>query len=100
MLTCGMCPAFLFDEESVRLRLCFGCRQPPAQILITEAPSLNSDKQIMPDTTLLDRINELEYFVRDVATNYDCDSDAHRYGTRCRQCEANKLLSKNGERQC
>jgi hypothetical protein len=31
-------------------------------------------------------------FIRDVATNYDHDEDAHKYGTRCRKCEAAKLL--------
>lgn len=49
---------------------------------------------------LLDRLAAAERerdaardFLRDVATNYDHDSDAHKYGTRCRVCEAEKLLS-------
>lgn len=40
------------------------------------------------------RIAELESFVRDVRDNWDCDEDAHRHGTRCRACEAAKLLPK------
>jgi len=40
------------------------------------------------------RITELEDFVRDTAENYDCDKDAHTHGTRCRTCEATKLLNK------
>lgn len=36
---------------------------------------------------------EWHEFVRDVANNYDCDSDAHRYGTPCRACEAKQLLA-------
>lgn len=31
-------------------------------------------------------------FARDIATNYDCDNDAHKYGTPCRACSAEKLL--------
>lgn len=31
MPTCGSCPAFLFDPESLAVRRCFGCRSgPPA----------------------------------------------------------------------
>lgn len=37
-------------------------------------------------------LREVMEFVRDVATNYDHDSDAHRYGTPCRECGAQKLL--------
>jgi len=44
--------------------------------------------------TLLERIKKLEEFARDVSSNYDCDSDAHKYGTICRQCEALKVLTK------
>jgi len=39
-------------------------------------------------------INELLDFVKDIQDNYDCDSDAHKYDTRCRTCEAEKLLQK------
>lgn len=48
----------------------------------------------LPDEVprLLARVNELEEFVRDIRDNYDCDADAHRYHTRCRACEADKLL--------
>jgi chromosome segregation ATPase len=35
-------------------------------------------------------------FVRDIAKNYDCDQDAHRHGTSCRCCEAQKLLADLG----
>lgn len=43
---------------------------------------------------LMTRIQELESFVTNVSDNYDCDNDAHRYGTICRSCEASKLLKK------
>lgn len=33
-------------------------------------------------------------FVKDIATNYDCDIDTHRYNTSCRCCDANNILSK------
>lgn len=61
--TCGMCPAFLYDEESVQLRLCFGCRQPPAQMLITEPPPPVINEQPMTEDEirlLKERISVLE----------------------------------------
>lgn len=45
-----------------------------------------------PPTPPLDK--DLAYFLRDLAENYDHDTDAHRYGTRCRQCEAEKLRAR------
>lgn len=36
---------------------------------------------------------DLETFVRDIATNYDHDEDAHKYRTSCRVCEAQNLLN-------
>jgi hypothetical protein len=40
-------------------------------------------------------IKELLEFTDDVANNYDCDTDAHKYNTRCRSCEAKKLIQKH-----
>ncbi len=37
----------------------------------------------------------LEEFVRNIRDDYDCDSDAHRYNTGCRVCEADKVLESN-----
>lgn len=37
---------------------------------------------------------EIVEFVRDVATNWDHDGDAHRYGTSCRVCDAAALFKK------
>lgn len=31
-------------------------------------------------------------FIRDVATNWDCDVDGHKYNTGCRKCSASELL--------
>lgn len=33
-------------------------------------------------------LREARETLRDFAENYDCDSDAHRYGTTCRACDA------------
>ena len=38
------------------------------------------------------RVKELESFARNVATNYDHDEEAHKYGTSCRVCDAHALL--------
>lgn len=35
---------------------------------------------------------EIMSFIRDISCNYDCDDDAHKYGTTCRACEAKALL--------
>ena len=32
-------------------------------------------------------------FIENIAENWDCDDDSHRYNTICRKCEAEKLLS-------
>lgn len=37
-------------------------------------------------------IESLESFVRDIRDNFDCDSDAHKYGTTCRCCEAMAVI--------
>ena len=31
--------------------------------------------------------------LRNIGDNYDCDSDAHRYDTPCRACDAQKTLA-------
>lgn len=43
---------------------------------------------------LMARIKELENFVVNVRDNWDCDNDAHKYGTICRSCDASELLKK------
>ena len=44
------------------------------------------------NTKLKSRVKELELFLIDLAKNFDCDSDAHRYGTQCRSCTARNLV--------
>ena len=44
---------------------------------------------------IFDLINELLAFTEDCYENFDCDSDAHKYNTRCRACEAKALLLEN-----
>lgn len=45
-----------------------------------------------------DRLEEMAEFARDVRDNYDCDSDAHKYGTPCRCCSAARVLSPDPSR--
>jgi hypothetical protein len=47
-----------------------------------------------------EHIKELLTFCRDISSNYDCDSDGHKYGTGCRSCEAQNLLDKFKEYIC
>jgi hypothetical protein len=44
-----------------------------------------------------ERIRRLEEFAKGIAENYDCDADAHRYGTTCRCCEARRVLAKEAK---
>lgn len=39
-------------------------------------------------------LNELLSFAKNIATDWDCDSDSHRYNTPCRACEAKGLYDK------
>jgi hypothetical protein len=41
---------------------------------------------------LTEELEKFQDFARDIRDNYDCDNDAHRYNTRCRCCEAEKLI--------
>jgi hypothetical protein len=36
-------------------------------------------------------------FAKHINRNYDCDSDAHKYGTPCRCCKAAEVLAEVGE---
>ena len=38
-------------------------------------------------------------FVKDCATNWDCDNDSHKYNTPCRMCEAEKVLKQFKNKQ-
>lgn len=42
-------------------------------------------------------VKELESFARHIRDSYDHDSDAHKYGTACRVCEADLLLARAQE---
>lgn len=37
---------------------------------------------------------EIINFIRNLDSNYDCDSDGHRYNTGCRTCQAAELYRK------
>lgn len=40
------------------------------------------------------RAERAEDFARECRDNFDCDPDAHRYGTMCRACDAADVLRK------
>ncbi len=37
---------------------------------------------------------ELVGALKDIRDNYDCDEDAHKYGSRCRSCVARAAIAK------
>lgn len=47
---------------------------------------------LMDNKELQKRVEELENALKSIRDNYDCDSDAHKYGTECRCCLAESLL--------
>ena len=56
-------------------------------------------EKIRPNTRCLQLpavdVEKLKAFVQNVADNYDCDADAHRYGTPCRVCWAKAVLDQH-----
>ena len=50
-------------------------------------------KQANVILSLLSVIKKKDEALRDIANNFDCDSDAHKYRTSCRCCEAKKAIS-------
>lgn len=65
---------------------------------VDEAVRIRLETKNENQNNLLDALNEyrkrrvLETFAKDIRDGYDCDEDAHKYGTPCRCCEASKLL--------
>lgn len=66
---------------------CMSCGQAHK---LTASPVLSSPKDN-------EKLRDLIAFVQDIATNYDCDADGHKYGTYCRRCEAARILKDLGE---
>jgi hypothetical protein len=62
------------DDRMAKLRQCVRDREAEALDAMAEA-------------------DELRAFASDCYKNWDCDGDAHRYGTTCRACEAASILS-------
>ena len=44
------------------------------------------------DAEILAMLKQCRSHCRDLAENFDCDSDGHRYNTYCRKCEAAEHL--------
>jgi hypothetical protein len=63
------------------------CREPATTVRTAEAAGLLYGAA--------EEIGRLREFVRDCAKNWDHDENAHRYGTLCRCCEAEKLMRPN-----
>jgi hypothetical protein len=49
---------------------------------------------MIPPEVVEARLKLMHDFILDCRDNYDCDADAHTHGTRCRACEAAKILPK------
>jgi len=53
----------------------------------------NERKDILRDMAA--KVSNMEDFIKDCRDDFDCDKDAHKYGTMCRACAALRLLPHN-----
>ena len=60
---------------------------------VTTTEGMNASEWIWRTGKAERRVAKLEEFARDMAENWDCDDDAHKYGTRCRACAALEILN-------
>ena len=64
-----------------------------AELIRKLAPKEANPSANDADGGVTDDLVKLQKFVRDLATNYDCDEDAHRHKNGgCRTCNARALL--------
>lgn len=54
--------------------------------------SHRQEKDSAQISSLQKRLNTALELIRDLRDNWDCDEDAHKYGTGCRACSATELL--------
>jgi len=76
-------------------------KQPEALRLADNLETLRmntaTNDQAAAELRRLHAVNEgLMSFVESLVSGWDCDTDAHKYGTQCRKCEAAKLLAAAG----
>lgn len=73
-------------EECLSDRQTDFAKEPIAQIRLT----------LLENSALKARVEKLREELRDISENWDCDSDAHKYGTPCRCCQAKAALEADG----
>ncbi|MEN6629793.1 MAG: hypothetical protein ABFC42_09120 [Sulfuricella sp.] len=93
---CGRVPETFYivtghDHTDDSIRWCI-CRERYSQnekhALLKENAALRAEVESLTRQRDL-AVSELET----IATGFDCDNDAHRYGAYCRKCEATKALA-------
>jgi hypothetical protein len=69
--------------------------------LITSGLAFEDLQNAAAELRRLHEVNaELVGVLQDIRDNYDCDEDAHKYGSRCRSCVAHAAIAKaTGEQQ-
>jgi hypothetical protein len=61
---------------------------------------VNAHNELIEKSQVLEaRITKLEQFLVGLSANYDCDQDAHKYGTPCRSCSAEDLMRYEARKQ-
>jgi hypothetical protein len=89
--------AIMTDKQPEALRLADGLEK---EIVRTVHLDVLHQDALNELRRLHDVNAELIGELKDIRDNYDCDEDAHRYGTRCRSCVARAAIAKaTGEQQ-
>ena len=59
-----------------------------------DAERMANERLLAENALLRQQRDELANVLRDFRDNWDCDGDAHKYGTPCRCCVARAALAK------
>ncbi len=76
-----------------------GVATPPKALVLAKAfrhlefaEPFFTPEELEANARLIAAAPSLLEFAQDIASNYDCDQDAHRYDTRCRKCCAKEVI--------
>ena len=75
-------------------QICKQNHDPTFRKAVQDAFSAGRGSQMATIAKQAAEIEQLREFARYIRDNYDCDADAHKYGTPCRCCEARHLLAR------
>jgi len=89
-----------YDNERLNYKIIIPQEEPKQETLEEAAERYESDRDSFEAGAKWqaermyneEEVKTLIDFIKDCASNWDCDEDSHRYNTPCRMCEAQKVL--------